>query len=270
MSYFMLASHKTSAGGRLLRSSTSAALSSAAAEKAGGANAIQRIYDSLASIPASTFDRSVQRPGECLAIQACLSHLEGVTLEDLGLTVDAVKLLKRPLCMHVHSSPSFDLSVFLLPGGKSLPLHDHPGMTVVSKVVHGSLRLSAYSKLAPSLDTYSDPPPSKKLRASASAIVRTPATVTPVLVNVCKSAADPAWLLSPTEGNLHELTAESNCVIFDILLPPYNPPARDCHYYTLQEEGGSARAVESEGMSDEDAVYGTQYRGYLPSKGSRR
>lgn len=276
LSYMLASSSAAARGGRLLRSSTSASASSPASSSSSssdkGANAIQRIYDSLVSIPAVTFDRSVQRPGECLAIQACLAHLEGITLEDLGLTVNAVKLLKRPLCMHVHSSARFDLSVFLLPAGKSLPLHDHPGMTVVSKVVHGSLRLSAYSKITPSPDS-SEPPPGKKLRSStsASASAGTASSVTPVIVNVGKSAADPAWLLSPTEGNLHELTAESSCVIFDVLLPPYNPPERDCHFYTLQQQQqGTMRAVESAGMSDEDAVYGTSYFGYVPKTSKRR
>eukprot|EP01138_Halocafeteria_seosinensis_P011286 gb/GECG01011528.1/.p1 GENE.gb/GECG01011528.1/~~gb/GECG01011528.1/.p1 ORF type:complete len:327 (+),score=34.90 gb/GECG01011528.1/:1-981(+) len=36
------------------------------------------------------------------------------------------------------------MGIFILPPGTSLPLHDHPGMCVVSKVLYGSLHLRTY------------------------------------------------------------------------------------------------------------------------------
>lgn len=242
-------------------------------------NAIQRIYNSLASIPASSFLEAVQHPNECPQIQACLAHLDDVTLADLGLSTEKLTRLKQPLCMHVHESPTFDLAVFLLPAGKSLPLHDHPGMAVLSKVVHGSLRVSAYSKIETLQNGHGKPessglPPSKRLRLSeamlSSTVIAAPVVVTPVILEASKTPQDGAWLLTPTEGNIHQLAAESTCVVFDVLLPPYDPPGRDCHYYTLQGptgKGAPQTIVECAGVSDEDAVFGTRYCGYVPKVG---
>lgn len=50
---------------------------------------------------------------------------------------------------NLHRSPLFDMGVFFLRAGARLPLHDHPGMVVLSRVLQGTLRWVSYDWLAP-------------------------------------------------------------------------------------------------------------------------
>ncbi|GAB0492007.1 hypothetical protein MMPV_003266 [Pyropia vietnamensis] len=42
-----------------------------------------------------------------------------------------------------------NMSVFILPAGTAIPLHDHPGMTVVTKVLWGTLHVESYDLVRP-------------------------------------------------------------------------------------------------------------------------
>src|ERR1700756_1361527 len=43
------------------------------------------------------------------------------------------------------TGPSFHASVFALAAGESIPLHDHPGMDVISKVLRGRVRVRTFA-----------------------------------------------------------------------------------------------------------------------------
>lgn len=49
--------------------------------------------------------------------------------------------------LHIHNTPAYSLGIFMLPAGTSIPLHNHPGMTVVSQLLFGSMHLRAYDPL---------------------------------------------------------------------------------------------------------------------------
>jgi hypothetical protein len=44
------------------------------------------------------------------------------------------------MCVHM-ADEDFTLGIFTIPAGRSIPLHDHPGMTVISRLLFGSLRV---------------------------------------------------------------------------------------------------------------------------------
>lgn len=146
--------------------------------------------------------------------------------------------------MTVASCQAFDVAVFILPGGKSLPLHDHPKMTVLSKLLTGGLSVRAYTP----------DPISPKLHLLALDTVKLP--------------EHEGWFLTPTQGNIHEFAAVDTAVILDVLMPPYDEDkGRPCNYYTASPEGGAWRL--SAAPEPASLPMGTMYFGYRPSLRSR-
>ena len=75
------------------------------------------------------------------------------------------------------SSPGFELSLFLFPPNASMPLHNHPDMCVLSKLLHGDLTVTTFEPLpaqqqqqpdAPHPEAAAPPPPPSADRGSVS------------------------------------------------------------------------------------------------------
>eukprot|EP00076_Gallus_gallus_P022297 XP_015143625.1 2-aminoethanethiol dioxygenase [Gallus gallus] len=126
--------------------------------------------------------------------------------------------------MHICETESFSMGVFLLRGGACIPLHDHPGMNGMLKVLYGTLRIACMDALPAAAAPPPPPAPGPCLRA----LLRSRQHYTP---------ASPPCLLSPHTDNLHQIDAvEGPAAFLDILAPPYDPEhGRDCHYYRLLE-----------------------------------
>jgi hypothetical protein len=95
------------------------------------------------------------RPSEPTASAKEISRLmEALTPDALGLKVphrgaraaagSSASTPSEVLTHTIHEGRELELVIFFFPPGASLPLHDHPGMTVYSKVLYGSLALLAY------------------------------------------------------------------------------------------------------------------------------
>ena len=63
-----------------------------------------------------------------------------ITLNDLGV----LKFSSEPEYYDILENGDFTLCLFTLQMGQTMPLHDHPNMTVFSKVVDGVLRVKTY------------------------------------------------------------------------------------------------------------------------------
>uniref|UniRef100_A0A1A8N1R5 2-aminoethanethiol (Cysteamine) dioxygenase b n=1 Tax=Nothobranchius pienaari TaxID=704102 RepID=A0A1A8N1R5_9TELE len=133
--------------------------------------------------------------------------------------------------MHICETDQFSMGVFLLKTGASIPLHDHPGMHGMLKVLYGKVRISCFDGLErPSGSTQATPPlPPAQMGALRRSVLRSSAEYT--------EESGPC-VLSPDRDNLHQIDAVDGPTAFmDILAPPYDPDdGRDCHYYKVLPE----------------------------------
>uniref|UniRef100_K3ZX55 cysteine dioxygenase n=1 Tax=Setaria italica TaxID=4555 RepID=K3ZX55_SETIT len=89
--------------------------------------------------------------------------------------------------VHIHECEDFSMGVFCFPAGATLPLHDHPRMVVLSKLLYGSMRVSSYDWVTA---------PRSGTRKGVGAVPR-------------------------SGGNIHTLTAVTPCALLDVHAPPY-------------------------------------------------
>lgn len=115
------------------------------------------------------------------------------------------------------------IGVFCFPAGATLPLHDHPEMVVLSKLLYGSVRVRSYDWVAAPPDN-SPSPPRRRKRGLARVVA----------ADVVRRAPCPASVLFPRSGgNLHAFTAVTPCAILDVLTPPYSEDhGRPSTYFT--------------------------------------
>ena len=115
------------------------------------------------------------------------------------------------------------VGVFIVKGNARLPLHNHPMMHGILKIVHGTLNLSCYNKIPPPDMNQHHIPDALKRRIDL--IERGYVVPTqPMLSNVSMSSTSYPLILSPEKDNYHEICNYSNqpAAFLDILSPPYN------------------------------------------------
>ncbi|CAL4926477.1 unnamed protein product [Urochloa decumbens] len=113
----------------------------------------------------------------------------------------------------ISECENFTITVFLLPQGAAMPLHDHPGMTVFSKLLIGSAHIVSYDWVQPRVCT-----------AAAGSVPE--ATLAQKVLDNEFTAASGAWVLFPDAGgNLHRFVAgeDGPCALLDVMTPRYSP-----------------------------------------------
>lgn len=145
--------------------------------------------------------------------------------------------------MHICETDHFSMGVFLLKSGASIPLHDHPGMHGILKVMYGKVRISCFDRLERPTGSPQVPPqvPGAQVGSLRRSVLRSSAEYT--------EESGPC-VLSPDRDNLHQIDAVDGPTAFmDILAPPYDPDdGRDCHYYKVLAgaEGRDTEQAEKE------------------------
>ncbi|KAH8278215.1 hypothetical protein KR044_002552 [Drosophila immigrans] len=133
--------------------------------------------------------------------------------------------------MHIFEDERFSMSLFIVRGSNSIPLHDHPMMYGLLRCIYGKLHVQSYSQqLQPDEPlSYDKNPTLVKVIAEE-----------PCLVTAETSSA----LLTPRKRNYHQITQAGNGIaaFFDILSPPYdaNMPLygpRRCRFYRPKCDG---------------------------------
>jgi PCO_ADO len=59
-----------------------------------------------------------------------------------GFDEEDINGIDESVCATISITKNFNIAVFMIPKGHGLPLHDHPHMTVLSKVAIQSLVLT--------------------------------------------------------------------------------------------------------------------------------
>ena len=176
----------------------------------------------------------MQQVYHCAALgdlDGCAEAMDALTAADAGMAQgDAGSAVGGPVGYHhVYSDASMSIGIFVLPRGACLPLHDHPGMSVLSKLLFGSLRVTSY-------DAPSDaPPPQRTLFGFGGGETRTLRCAAPTVREV--AAPCTPLRLDAVRGNIHAFEALEHTAIFDVLAPPYSDrDGRSCHYYAASDE----------------------------------
>ncbi|KAK6920820.1 Cysteine oxygenase/2-aminoethanethiol dioxygenase [Dillenia turbinata] len=160
--------------------------------------------------------------------------------------------------LHLYECDNFSIGIFCLPPTAVIPLHNHPGMTVLSKLLFGSIHIKSYDWASAMPSNSINPQPSREARIRLARL-HTGSNFT---------APCDATVLYPSDGgNLHCFTALTSCAILDVLGPPYSDvDGRPCTYYhdvdSIPEEEREGYAwLEERERPESFAVVGAIYHG---------
>eukprot|EP00889_Picochlorum_renovo_P008146 jgi/Picre1/35176/NNA_002638.t1 len=126
--------------------------------------------------------------------------MKDVTLEELG--IEHSRPRGGMTYLHMYEDEHVSMGIFCLPAQSRIPLHNHPGMSVVSKVLYGKLHVLSFD--------WAQSPVAERLATS-------------VCDAVVGDVDDPAVLLPESGGNIHQFTALTDCAVLDLLSPPTAP-----------------------------------------------
>ncbi len=128
---------------------------------------------------------------------------------------ELARLLSLPVADHgfreevFTTDPAFHASVFGLAEGETIPLHDHPALDVISKVLCGRIRVRTYEWIDAS---------SHLARERGEVIL---------------GENDDALVLRKAPGTLHTITALAPTAFLDLFAPYYDDVERPCSYYRV-------------------------------------
>nr|ABV22263.1 conserved hypothetical protein [Karlodinium veneficum] len=152
--------------------------------------------------------------------------MERLTLDDIGISPRRLGNVRGSWDYRcITKQRDFEVVVLIVPAGEAIPLHDHPGMTVVSKVLHGKLDVKSYN----GTDTSQAVPLSMidRIRGRGTTQLHCCTPSRQLVTSSCKVIR-----LGLVDGNIHSFQALENTAIFDVLTPPYDDSkGRFCSYY---------------------------------------
>jgi len=172
--------------------------------------------------------------------------MDGLRASDVGL--DKSRVLRSSTTpsfsapvtyIKIHEDQDVSIGMFVVKGGQKIPLHNHPKMHGLLKVVYGNVDISVYSKLKPHQIEQLDIP--QVLKDKSHLIDQ--GFVFPSFRETFKSISDEhnALVLTPDDNNYHEIctVGEGHAAFFDILAPPYHSEyedgdedLRECHFFS--------------------------------------
>lgn len=168
-------------------------------------------------------------------LRAMLSEIRAVDVNfDPSVFMrDHVSFHQAPVTyVKLYEDRVISVGIFVMRRGARLPLHDHPGMFGLCKTIYGKMKVSSYSQANL---------PEDKLQKKKNTLPSYMMNLIPVNKNDCVilSEKDDCCVLTPEDGNFHEISPVGELAAFlDILAPPYDyiTMTRTCQYYKLLED----------------------------------
>ncbi|KAG4137271.1 hypothetical protein ERO13_D07G061700v2 [Gossypium hirsutum] len=229
---------------------------------------VQLLYD----LCKTTFSNSgLSSSASSQSIQILCSLLDTFTPADVGLKegnpIDdeghgRVARCTQPITyLHIHECDGFTclpfqafyasfyrvhkMCIFCFPTSSVIPLHDHPEMTVFSKVLYGSLHVKSYDWIEPTCIRESTEPGCPQVRLARLVMDK-------VFTAPCRTSV----LYPKSGGNLHCFTAVSPCAVLDVLAPPYREDlGRKCTYYIDYPFSTSGNGAQISNGKEEDYAW---------------
>eukprot|EP00026_Physarum_polycephalum_P006123 Phypoly_transcript_06164.p1 GENE.Phypoly_transcript_06164~~Phypoly_transcript_06164.p1 ORF type:complete len:263 (-),score=43.34 Phypoly_transcript_06164:88-876(-) len=141
----------------------------------------------------------------------------------------------------VHQDKHFTIGLFFFPPKAKMPLHDHPNMTVFSRILYGKMLFKAFdwvpTHYKPPVTTNSHLRP--KLAKMVANTIVTPSTPTHVT-------------FGDHGGNVHSFSAAEPSALLDVIIPPYNDSDRQIAYFEEIDN-------DDENEDEEDDEYMDEY-----------
>jgi len=190
------------------------------------------------------FDPATAREGNPrrLDLETTAMLLDDLTADDLSVRQHDLSGASSILYTEIVDADKYTICIFTLPAGARLPLHDHPNMVVLSKVLWGQMQVEAFDRAR------DDRAESAGERGLFSWLGKQSKAATLEPFPIVKKRGAEVWtcedgvqLTGPDDCNIHEFTALTPCCVIDVLAPPYDwKRGRRCTYYEVQHsEDGS-------------------------------
>ncbi|KAG5677047.1 hypothetical protein PVAND_006831 [Polypedilum vanderplanki] len=120
--------------------------------------------------------------------------------------------------LYEKQNSTFSMSIFIMNGNYKMPLHDHPNMCGLLRVISGQIKVESYTRIKSDIED--------EILVKAEE---------PKILDELSASA----VLFPENSNFHEITALNEpAAFFDILAPPYSdyndsmePGSRHCSFY---------------------------------------
>ncbi|KAG7548584.1 RmlC-like cupin domain superfamily [Arabidopsis suecica] len=204
---------------------------------------VQKLFDTCKKVFANGKSGTVPSQENIEMLRAVLDEIKP---EDVGVSPKmsffrSKETGRSPLVtyLHIYACHRFSICIFCLPPSGVIPLHNHPEMTVFSKLLFGTMHIKSYDWVKDS------PQPSSDTRLAK------------VKVDSDFTAPCDTSILYPADGgNMHCFTAKTACAVLDVLGPPYSDPAgRHCTYYfdypfaSFSVDGVAVAEEEKEGYA---------------------
>ena len=166
-------------------------------------------------------DMSVPSQARSGAVSRLAELMDRITAADVGLNrLTHENGLRDIEFVEIADFLQFTVGIFLVPKGRKLPLHDHPGMTVMSKVLFGNIAITNFDKVE-----YGQEVSDGDYRAPLETVIKSNQRQV--------SYTHGCEILYPTSGgNIHEFLATEDAAVLDVLAPPYDCTCnRPCTYF---------------------------------------